>query len=76
MRCMNCGNELFQSTTSEAIELGNGCLLVVRNIPCFMCKVCTEIHYRGDVAKRVEKISARAKELAEELQVVDFSAAA
>ena len=31
MKCMKCGKEAFKSTTTEAIELGFG-VLVVRNI--------------------------------------------
>ena len=31
MKCMKCGEEAFKSTTTEAIELGFG-VLVIRNV--------------------------------------------
>ena len=37
MKCIRCGNETYKSTTTEAIEL-NGGVLVIRNIPCYKCE--------------------------------------
>lgn len=33
MKCMRCGREAYKSTTTEAIELGFG-VLVIRRIAC------------------------------------------
>ena len=76
MRCIKCGRETFQSRNSEAIELDNGCLLVIRNIPCYKCRECDEIMYTGDVAEQIEHIIAAAKTLTQELMVVDYHSAA
>ena len=38
MKCMKCGRDTFESRNTEAIELENDCLLVIRNIPCYKCK--------------------------------------
>ena len=46
MKCGRCGKEAYQSTTSEAIELGFG-VLVIRNIPCYKCKECNEVFIPG-----------------------------
>ncbi len=75
-KCMKCGRETYESHNSEAIELENGCLLVIRNIPCFKFKECDEILYTGDVVKQIEQIVAMAKTLTQELMVVDYSSAA
>ena len=75
MKCIRCGNATYKSTTTEAIELGNG-VLVIRNIPCYKCEVCDEIHFTGDVVKQLEQIIAAAKKRMEQLSVVDFSSIA
>ena len=76
MKCMKCGRDTFESTNTEAIELNNGCLLVIRNIPCFKCKECDEILYTGDVVQRIERIISLAKTLTQELMVMDYASAA
>ncbi|MBQ3396570.1 MAG: YgiT-type zinc finger protein [Synergistaceae bacterium] len=48
MKCMRCGKDSYKSTTTEAIEMDCG-LLIIRNIPCYKCKECDEIFYTGDV---------------------------
>ncbi len=72
---MRCGIEAYKSTTTEAIELGVG-VLVIRNIPCYKCVECDEIFYTGDVAQRIEEITERVKQLVQEVTVVDFEKAA
>lgn len=75
MRCIRCGHETYVSTTTEAVELGSG-VLVIRNIPCHKCHTCNEIHFTGDVVKRLEKIIAETKEHIQELSVVNYAGAA
>ena len=75
MKCMKCGREAFKSTTTEAIELGFG-ILVIRNIPCYKCEECDEIFYTGDVAQRIGEITARVKQFVQEIIVVDYEKAA
>ena len=74
MKCMKCGREAFISTTTEAIELGFG-VLVVRNIPCYKCEECDEIFYTGDVMKKLEQITEKVKSLMQEITVIDFGKA-
>ena len=75
MKCMKCGKDAYKSTTSEAIELGFG-LLVIRNIPCYKCEECDEIFFTGDVVQKIEEIVDEAKQLMQETRVVYFDDAA
>ena len=75
MKCMKCGKEAFKSTTTEAIELGFG-VLVIRNIPCYKCAECDEIFYTGDVVQKIEKITDKVKQLLQEVTVIDYEKAA
>ena len=74
MKCMKSGKEAFKSTTTEAIELGFG-VLVIRNIPCYKCVECDEIYYTGDVAARIERITEMVTGPMREITVVDFQRA-
>lgn len=76
MKCMKCGLDTYQSRNTEAVELENGCLLVIRNIPCYKCRECDEILYTGDVVQQLEQLIATAKKMAQELMVVDYTRAA
>ncbi len=71
MKCLKCGKDAYKSTTTEAIELGFG-VLVIRNIPCYKCSECDEILYTGDVVQKIEQITEKVKELMQELTVVDY----
>lgn len=72
---MKCGKNAYKSTTSEAIEMEFG-LLVIRNIPCYKCEECDEIFYTGDVTLKIEEIIERAKKLVQEITIVDYNKAA
>ncbi len=74
MKCMKCGKEDFESTTTEAIEHGFG-VLVIRRIPCCKCAECDGIFYTGDVAQKIEAITERVKPLIQDVTVVDFEEA-
>ncbi len=74
MKCMRCGKEAYKSTTSEAIDMEPG-LLVIRNIPCYKCLECTEILYTGDVVKKIEGITEKVKLLMQEFTIIDFNKA-
>lgn len=75
MKCMKCGKDAYKSTTSEAIEMEFG-LLVIRNIPCYKCEECDEIFYTGDVVEKIEEITDRVKQLMQEITIVNYSTAA
>ena len=75
MKCIRCGKDAFKSTTTEAIELGFG-VLVIRNIPCYKCDECDEILYTGDVMLKIEEITERVRALMQEVTVIDYTKAA
>ena len=75
MKCMRCGNNTYRSTTTEAIEMRCG-LLVIRNIPCYKCDECDEIFYTGDVALKIEMITEAVRQLAQDITIIDYEKAA
>ena len=75
MKCMKCGNNAYESTTTEAIEMEFG-LLVIRNIPCYKCNECDEIFYTGEVAQKIERITEAVKKYMQEVTIIDYAKAA
>ena len=71
MKCLRCGQEAYKSTTTEAIEMEFG-LLVIRNIPCYKCNKCDEIFYTGDVALKLENITEQVKQFMQEVTIIDY----
>ena len=72
MRGIKCHKHAYKTTTSEAIEMDFG-LLVIRNIPCYICKSCFELFCSGDVAEQMEKITEHAEEHPQQVTIVDYT---
>lgn len=72
MLCMNCGANAEKGVTTSVTDLG-GCLVIVRNVPCFKCTECSEITYSGDVLKKLEEIIEHARRLMQEISIIDYS---
>lgn len=71
MKCGKCGAEAKAGFTTSVTDLG-GCLLIVRNVPCYKCTECNDIFYTGGVVQKLERIISRAQSALEEISVVDY----
>lgn len=71
--CKNCFEDgsRKESTTSMTIEKNN-CLVVIRNIPCFLCLSCGEEIIADDVSSRVEELYQQAKTTARGMAIVEY----
>ena len=72
MMCINCGKKAEKGFTTDVTDLGT-CLVIIRNVPCYKCSECNEIIYTGDVLKKLENIVASAKNIMQEISIIDFS---
>ncbi|MCQ2189808.1 MAG: YgiT-type zinc finger protein [Paludibacteraceae bacterium] len=71
MKCSRCGKDAVKSTTTFVSDLGD-VLVVIRNVPCYKCEECGEIMYTGDVVLHIEKFVNTAKELKQEVSIIDY----
>lgn len=71
MLCTRCGGHTVKTTTTDVTDLGN-CLVIVRNVPCYQCEACDEVIYTADVVKKLENIVSTAKQMMQEISVVDY----
>ena len=75
MICMECGARAEKGFTTDVTDLGS-CLIIIRNVPCYKCTECNEVIYTGDVVKRLEEIVAAAKQMMQEISIIDYAKAA
>jgi len=53
-----------------------GCVIIIKNVPCEECVQCGEKFYTDEVARQLEKLVAAAKQLMQEISVIDYNRAA
>ena len=74
--CMFCKcSETVEAVTTHVVNY-KGCLIVIKNVPCFECVQCGETFYSDEVACQLEKIVGKAKEFLQEISVIDYQKAA
>ena len=70
--CMLCKcDTVKQSTTTHVVNYKDS-VIVIKNVPCEECAQCGEIFYTDDVAERLEKIVNSAKQMLQEVSIVDY----
>lgn len=69
--CFYCKGEMKASTTTHVVNY-NGCIIVIKNVPCEECVQCGAVEYSDEVMKWLEVIVNRAKELMQEVSVMDY----
>jgi YgiT-type zinc finger domain-containing protein len=67
--------EFNQSLTTHVVNY-KGCVIIVKNVPCEECEQCGEKYYSDEVARQLEQIVNTAKQLMQEISVIDYSKAA
>lgn len=74
--CMFCKNKTYtESTTTHVVNYQN-CIIIIRNVPCLECDQCGEKYYIDEVAEKLERLVNSAKQLMQEISVVDYKTAA
>ncbi len=74
MTCFFCKGEMEQGLTVHVEEL-NGCIIVIKNVPCEKCKNCGEVFYSGAVLEKIEEIVNKLRNVITEITVVNYSVA-
>lgn len=69
---MLCKCDTVKQTTTTHVVNYNGCVIVVKNVPCEECEQCGEKFYTDEVAERLEKMVNVAKQLLQEISVIDY----
>ena len=70
-QCPLCGGKVKPGTTTFTVDLKTG-VVVVRNVPAFVCNQCGEDWIDNPVSIELEKIAARAKAQKTQLEMVSM----
>ena len=70
-RCPLCGGDKRPGTTTFAVDLGFG-VVVVREVPALVCSKCGDAWIDDPVAKRLEVVVAAAREKQAEVEVTQW----
>ena len=71
--CMYCKcDEMNPCATTTHVVNYKGMIIVIKNVPCEECVQCGERYYSDEVAQQLEKIVTAAKQMAQEISVVDY----
>lgn len=74
--CIYCKcKDVIQSLTTHVVNY-KGCVIIIKNVPCEECEQCGEKYYSDEVARQLEKLVDNAKQLMQEISVIDYSKAA
>lgn len=74
--CMYCKcNTTVPSLTTHVVNYKN-CIIIVKNVPCEECEQCGEKFYSHEVAKHLESLVNIAKQLMQEIAIIDYTKAA
>ena len=73
MTCFMCKGDVQEGFSTFTTDM-NGCVVVIKNVPSFICDQCGEISYNGNVAQRLEQIIDNITETAStEIAVISYS---
>ena len=71
--CMFCKcDTLIPSFTTHVVNY-NDTIIVIKNVPCEECEQCGEKFYTDDVAEKIERRVNLAKQMMQEIAVLDYS---
>ncbi|NBI68598.1 type II toxin-antitoxin system MqsA family antitoxin [Pseudoflavonifractor sp. 60] len=74
--CMFCKcDTVKESFITHVVNYRNG-IIVIKNVPCEECEQCGEKFYTDEVAARLEELVSAAKQLMQEISVIDYQKAA
>ena len=55
MTCFMCKGTVRDGFSTFTTDMG-GCVVVIKNVPSFVCDQCGETSYNNEVAQRLEQI--------------------
>lgn len=71
--CFYCKcKTMVPNVTTHVVTLDN-CVIVIKNVPCEECEQCGEKYFSDQVMEQLEIIVDKAKQLASEVFVTDYS---
>ncbi len=71
MKCIMCKSELIEKKTNFIADLED-CIVIVKDVPSFVCPQCGEKSYSHDVTVRLEKIVNKMRNSLTEVAIIHY----
>ena len=71
--CMFCKCDTVTPSLTTHVVNYDGAIIVIKNVPCEECEQCGEKFYTDDAAEKLEKMVNAAKQMMQEIAVLDHS---
>ena len=71
--CMFCKCDTVTPNLTTHVVNDKGAIIVIKNVPGEECEQCGEKFYTDDVAENLEKMVNTAKQMMQEIAVLDYS---
>ncbi len=73
--CMYCKcKSTILSLTAHVVNYKN-CIIIIKNVPCEECEQYGEKYYSNEVIKQLEPLVNTAKQLIQEIAIINYSKA-
>lgn len=76
INCFMCKGELHEGKITFMADLGDDAIVIIKNVPAFVCSQCGETSYSDEVAKNIEKIVNVLRGHITDVAVTDYRTAA
>ncbi|MEA3421614.1 MAG: YgiT-type zinc finger protein, partial [Acidobacteriota bacterium] len=73
MMCHKCGNSMTKKVTDLPFKLDDHRIIVIKDVPIFLCSKCGEILIENEVMKKLNPVFSDVKR-DRELEVVKYAA--
>ena len=74
--CMYCKCKTTSPSSTTHVVNYKNCIIIIKNVPGEECEQCGEKYYSNEVAKQLETLVNTAKQLMQEIAIIDYSKAA
>lgn len=71
--CMFCKCDTVSPSITTHVVNYKGTVIVIKNVPCEECDQCGEKYYTDEVAEKIERLVNLAKQMMQEIAVLDYA---
>ena len=71
MRCIMCKGNTTQTTRTYIQEFEN-CIIIIKNVPAFVCSQCGEVYYSDEIAEKLEEIVNRLQGMVKDVAIFEY----
>ena len=70
--CFRCKGSAELKLKTHAVTLEK-CVIIVKNVPAFVCKQCGEVYFSNEVMQNLETIIDNLENLIKEVAIVEYT---